>query len=81
MRQLLGRIDLVSILSQFSHTDSVNILDAHLLFSGEYTRSGRDLIISDHLHHVVLPNYFSGEKRPGVVSPEGAPLNSSLLMI
>ena len=63
-------------LSQFSHTDAVNILDAHLLFSGEYTRSGRDLIISDHLHHVVLPNYFLGEKRPLLVSPEGAPLNS-----
>ncbi|MGB9115547.1 FecR domain-containing protein, partial [Bradyrhizobium sp.] len=62
--------------SQFNHADAVTIPDAHLLFSGDYARSGNDLIISDHLQRFVLPNYFSGEKRPVLVSPEGAQLDS-----
>ena len=42
-------------------------------------RSGADLIISDHLHRVVVPNYFSGDKRPALVSPEGAPLDPKFI--
>ena len=62
--------------SPFNHGEALTIPDAHLLFSGDYARSGNDLIISDHLQRFVLPNYFSGEKRPMLVSPEGAPLDS-----
>jgi len=62
--------------SQFNHADAVTIPDAHLLFSGDYARSGNHLIISDHLQRFVLPNYFSGETRPVLVSPEGAQLDS-----
>ena len=61
---------------QSNHADAVTIPDAHLLFSGDYARSGNDLIISDHLQRFVLPNYFSGETRPILVSPEGAQLDS-----
>ena len=53
--------------------------DAHLLFSGDYQRSGSDLIISDHLHRVVVPHYFHGDKRPSLVSPEGAPLDPKII--
>ncbi|MDO8399913.1 MAG: FecR domain-containing protein [Bradyrhizobium sp.] len=59
--------------------DSVTIPDAHLLFSGDYSRSGADLIVSDQLHRVVVPNYFHGDKRPTLVSPEGAPLDASVI--
>jgi VCBS repeat-containing protein len=59
--------------------DSVTVPDAHLLFSGDYTRSGTDLIVSDHLHRVVVPNYFHGDKRPTLVSPEGAPLDPKVI--
>jgi VCBS repeat-containing protein len=66
-----------------THSDiaslSVTVPDAHLLFSGDYARSGADLIISDHLHRVVVPNYFHGDKRPALVSPEGAPLDSKVI--
>jgi hypothetical protein len=53
--------------------------DAHLLFSGDFLRSGSDLIISDHLHRVTVPNYFHGDKRPLLVSPEGASLDAKVI--
>ena len=59
--------------------DTVTIPDAHLLFSGDYARSGADLIISDHLHRVVVPNYFSGGKHPALVSAQGAPLDPKFI--
>ena len=60
-------------------SNSVTIPDAHLLFSGDYSRSGADLIISDQLHRVVVPNYFHGDKRPTLLSPEGAPLDPRVI--
>ena len=59
--------------------DTVTIPDAHLLFSGDYSRSGADLIVSDQLHRVVVSNYFQGDKRPALVSPDGAPLDASVI--
>ena len=59
--------------------DTVTVPDAHLLFSGDYARSGTDLIISDHLHRVVVPNYFNGDKRPALVSADGAPLDPKFI--
>ena len=60
-------------------SDTVTIPDAHLLFSGDYSRSGTDLIVSDQFHRVVVPNYFHGDKRPTLVSPEGAPLDPGVI--
>src|SRR5947207_483699 len=59
--------------------DTVTIPNAHLLFSGDYQRSGADLIISDRDHRVFVPNYFHGEKRPTLVSPEGALLDAKVV--
>ncbi|MDP3078720.1 VCBS domain-containing protein [Bradyrhizobium sp.] len=59
--------------------DSVTIPDAHLLFSGDYSRSGADLIVSDQLHRVVVSNYFQGDKRPTLLSPDGAPLDPGFI--
>ena len=36
-------------------------------------------IISDQLQRLVIPNYFHGDKRPLLVSPDGAPLDSSIV--
>ena len=65
--------------SHVGHGDTLTIPDAHLLFSGDYVRSGSDLIVSDQLHRVVVPNYFHGDKRPALVSPEGAPLDPQVI--
>jgi hypothetical protein len=58
--------------------ETITVPDAHLLFSGNYERSGSDLIISDQSQRYVLHDYFSGGKRPTLVSPEGAPLDPRL---
>jgi VCBS repeat-containing protein len=59
--------------------DTFTVPDAHLLFSGDFQRSGGDLVVSDQLHRVVVPNYFHGDKRPALVSPEGAPLDPKII--
>ena len=68
----------VDSLSQRDH-GAVTVPDAHLLFSGDFHRAGSDLIISDDLHRVVVPNYFHGSTRPMLVSPEGAPLDPKVI--
>lgn len=55
------------------------IPDAHLLFSGEYARSGSDLIISDPNHRVTIRDYFLGEKRSPLMSRDGALLDSRVV--
>ncbi|MCK1647091.1 FecR family protein, partial [Bradyrhizobium sp. 154] len=55
------------------------ISDARLLFSGEYARSGHDLIISDANHRLTIPNYFLGEKRSPLSSADGALLDARVV--
>ena len=59
--------------------DKVIVPDAHLLFSGEYERSGNDLIISDHDHRTVVHDYFRGQQRPVLVSSEGATVDPKII--
>jgi hypothetical protein len=66
-------------LADHGHAGTFEIPDAHLLFSGDYQRLGSDLVISDQLHRVIVPNYFHGDKRPLLVSPEGAPLDANIV--
>ena len=73
-----AQVDIDS-LSHHGGANSVTIPDAHLLFAGDYERSGTDLIVSDHDHRVVVPNYFQGDKHPTLVSPDGAPLDPKVI--
>jgi hypothetical protein len=66
-------------LSHRGHADAITVPDAHLLFSGDFHKSGPDLIISDQFHRVVVPDYFRGEKHPTLVSPNGAPLDPKVV--
>ena len=59
--------------------NAVIVPDAHLLFSGDYARSGHDLIISDPNHRITIPNYFLGEKRSPLRSADGALLDVSVV--
>ena len=54
------------------HVDSVSthappgaiiVPDAHLLFTGDFKRSGVDLVLSGDDRELVLHDYFKGEKR------------------
>jgi len=70
------------------HVDSVTthapagaiiVPDANLLFTGDFKRSGVDLILSRDDHELVLQDYFKGEKRAALASPDGAHLSGDLV--
>ncbi len=50
------------------------IPDKHLLFKGDYAREGNDLILSATDQKYVVHDYFKGEKRPALISEDGAML-------
>jgi VCBS repeat-containing protein len=74
-----AHVDLDSFSFRADHADSFTVPDAHLLFSGDFQKSGNDLVISDELHRVVVPNYFHGDKHPVLLSPEGASLDAKVV--
>ena len=53
----------VDKVSTHAPSDAIIISDAHLLFTGDFKRSGVDLVLSSGDREVVLPDYFKGEKR------------------
>src|SRR5882757_4516594 len=58
---------------------SIVIPDADLLFSGDFKRSGLDLEISHHDRHFLVRDYFKGEHRAGLASPDGAWLTGDIV--
>ncbi|MDE1974651.1 MAG: FecR domain-containing protein, partial [Hyphomicrobiales bacterium] len=63
-----------------AHSDTIIIPDAALLFTGDFKRHGPDLVLTGHdgRRHVV-PDYFSSEKHPALVAPNGASLSAALV--
>ncbi len=59
--------------------DAIIVPDAHLLFNGDFKRSGVDLILSKDDRELVLHDYFKGEKRAALSSPDGAHLAGDLV--
>ncbi|MDU6244572.1 MAG: hypothetical protein E6614_37470, partial [Bradyrhizobium sp.] len=57
---------------------AVVVPDAHFLFNADFKRSGVDLILSVDGRDVVLPDYFKGEKRAALASPDGAHLTGDV---
>ncbi len=55
--------------------DTIVVPDAHLLFSGDYKRSGLDLVLSKDGQEFVAREYFRGENRAALASPDGANLS------
>jgi VCBS repeat-containing protein len=69
----------VDALSHQGASDTITIPDAHLLFTGDFRRSGVDLILSKNDHELILQDYFKGEKRAALASPDGARLGGDLI--
>ncbi len=69
----------VDSVSEHVSSDAIVVPDAHLLFSGDFKRSGVDLILSGDDRELVLQNYFKGEKRAALSSPDGARLSGDLV--
>jgi len=61
--------------------EHITVPDAHLLFNGEFKRVGTsDLkIIGDDGESFFIPDYFAGDKRAGLMSPQGATLSASVV--
>ena len=66
-------------ISTHAPSGSVVIKDANLLFNGDYKRSGLDLVISKDDHELVVPDYFKGDKRAALASPDGAHLTGDIV--
>jgi VCBS repeat-containing protein len=59
--------------------DAIIVPDAHILFNGDYKRSGTDLILSADGQELLLHDYFKGDKRAPLASPDGAHLTGDLV--
>ena len=58
---------------------NIVIPDADLLFSGDFKRAGLDLEISHDDRHFLVRDYFKGEHRAGLASPDGAWLTGEIV--
>jgi len=58
---------------------AIIVPDAQLLFNGDFKRSGVDLILSRDDRELVLQDYFKGEKRAALSSPDGAHLTGDII--
>jgi VCBS repeat-containing protein len=66
-------------LPHHGHADAITVSDPYLLFSGDYKRSGPDLILSKDGREHVVENYFVGEKRAALAAPDGAQLSGEVV--
>jgi len=69
----------VDTVSAHAPADAIIIPDANLLFTGDFKRSGIDLVLSKDDRELVLHDYFKGEKRAALASPDGAHLTPEIV--
>ena len=69
----------VDSVSTHAPVNSIIVPDAHLLFHGDFKRSGVDLVLTSGDRELVLPDYFRGEKRAALASPDGAHLTGDIV--
>ena len=72
-------VETVSSHATHAPSDAIIVPDAQLLFNGDFKRSGVDLILSKDDHELVLHEYFKGEKRAALSSPDGAHLTGDIV--
>lgn len=58
---------------------AVVVPDANLIFNGEFKRAGLDLVLSHDGQEFVVHDYFRGDKRAAVASPDGAHLTGDVV--
>jgi VCBS repeat-containing protein len=69
----------VDKVSTHAPADAIIVPDAHLLFNGDFKRAGADLVLTSGDRELVLHDYFRGEKRATLASPDGAHLTGDLV--
>ncbi|MGO4526656.1 Ig-like domain-containing protein [Microvirga sp. 2MCAF35] len=60
---------------------SILFPDKDLLFSADFRRSGADLLLVGHDETAVILDYFRGERRLGITTPEGASLTGDTVEV
>ncbi|MCS3728986.1 VCBS repeat-containing protein [Bradyrhizobium betae] len=58
---------------------AVVVPDPNLIFNGEFKRAGLDLVLSHDGHEFVVHDYFRGDKRAAIASPDGAHLSGDIV--
>ncbi|WP_354159629.1 MULTISPECIES: VCBS domain-containing protein [unclassified Bradyrhizobium] len=53
--------------------------DPNLIFNGDFKRAGFDLVLSHDGHDFVVHDYFRGDKRAAIASPDGAHLTGDVV--
>ena len=74
-----SHIHVDSVSAHAAPAGAIIVPDAQLLFNGDFKRSGVDLILSNDDHELVLQDYFRGEKRAALSSPDGAHLTGDII--
>jgi VCBS repeat-containing protein len=76
-----GQARVETITKHATHTpaDAIIVPDAQLLFNGDFKRAGVDLVLSHDHQELVLHDYFKGEKRAALSSPDGAHLTGDIV--
>jgi len=74
-----AHVESVTAHATHAPSDAIIVPDAQLLFNGDFKRSGVDLILSKDHQELVLHDYFKGEKRAALSSPDGAHLTGDLV--
>jgi fibronectin-binding autotransporter adhesin len=76
-----GHVHVDTFFAHATHApvDAIVVPDAHLLFNGDFKRSGVDLVLSRDDQELVLHDYFKGEKRAALASPDGAHLTGDIV--
>ena len=74
-----GHVETITKHATHAPADAIIVPDPQLLFNGDFKRSGVDLILSKDDHELVLHDYFKGEKRAALSSPDGAHLTGDLV--
>jgi len=69
----------VDTVSAHAPAGATIVPDAHLLFTGDFKRSGVDLVLSSGDSELVLHEYFKGDKRAALASPDGAHLAGDIV--
>ncbi|WP_375777440.1 VCBS domain-containing protein [Bradyrhizobium sp. ma5] len=69
----------VDSVSTHAPPGAITVDDGQLLFTGDFKRTGLDLVISKDDRELVLRDYFKGEKHAALASPEGAHLTGKIV--
>ena len=74
-----GRVETITHHATHAPADAIIVADPHLLFNGDFKRSGVDLILSGDDHELLLRDYFKTDKRAPLSTPDGAHLTGDIV--